>query len=886
MIPVGLQNILDRVAYNATYNASVSSAETNGLQYPDYIPPVPQTTINTATTTRPSRQTVNSVATSSAERQMMVAADRAVIPLIYGRQRVGAKIAVVKLHEDYLYILAVFALGECNAIESILFEGEENTDYIVSEYLGTTTQTADTTLAGIISGYTDDLVINYNGQDIGTCYAVLKVPVDDFPNKIEAIIQGQSNIYDPRTTTSYYSTNPALCLADFKSNDIYGQGLTPDWDSIELVADDNDELVGVDKRREINIAIDKMSDISNHIEAMRVYAGCFILQEDTFKLVSDRPATVTRNLTNTDIVDGSLIIKKSGTAKLPTVMTVVYTDITAEPWKDAEAKTELLGLTERRESIIKLQGITTYNQAMREAIERLNALNLSDLVVEFTSFDESLADQVGDVITITHHKGLTSKKLRILSVNQESIGRYKILSAEYDEAVYSDNLETEPTYPDTTLPSPNAPIPVTNLQASEELFQQGTGVYASRIRITWDAPDYPYIQYYRVIVKVGVDVVFEVNAISPEAATGAVLDTQSDIDGIIELKQHDIEVSVYSGLSYSSIETTSITPQGKYLPPGDVSTLSGFEAGGTVYLQWPQAIDIDIWKYEVRYGLVGTTWETADLLDRTDSLRLTTEEIAAGTWKFFVKALDSVSNYSENAATKTLSVTIDSDAFLVEERQFSNPSLTDMHEYTPQRGVDPIYAVSESTQSWATLFPNAMSTYVNSVNSYQASVTSEYLSETWDAGLELSGDWAAEIDTSTISGTVVTQMELSTDASSWDAYTNLSAKATARYARVRVESNTGLFIINWPSVLIRINAIPKAENGETISLSTGGKEIQLVNDYTKVKAITVTPVGTTSLTSVINDIDLTSTPNTFDVYIFNSSGTRVANNFIWKFEGV
>ena len=194
--------------------------------------------------------------------------------------------------------------------------------------------------------------------------------------------------------------------------------------------------------------------------------------------------------------------------------------------------------------------------------------------------------------------------------------------------------------------------------------------------------------------------------------------------------------------------------------------------------------------------------------------------------------------------------------------------------------------MSESTESWATLFPNAMSTYTNSINSYQSAIASEYLSETWDVGLELSGDWAAEIDTTTISGTVVSQMELSTDNSNWDVYTDLSAKATARYARVRVESDTGLFIINWPDVLVRINAIPKAENGEDISLSTGGKEIQLTNEYSKVKSITVTPVGITALTAVIDAIDLVSSPNTFDVYIFNTAGTRLANDFIWKFEGV
>lgn len=830
-------------------------------------------------TARTTRTALNSVASTAAERQIMTSADGGMIPIVYGRQRVGGKIALIKEDAGYLYVLAIWCLGLCESVESILFNGEEIPGNIVANYLGTTTQAADSTLAGIITGYSDDLVITKNGEDTGVCYSVLKVVANEFPSSIEAIIQGK-HVYDPRTTSTDYSTNPALCLADFISSNIYGQGRTVNMTALEDVADDNDTTLNSVKRRELNYYIDRPAKTVSHVNALRAYVGCFVVVDDTVKLISDKVVATSRAITVSDIVDGSLKIKKSGTANIPTVVKVIYTDTTAEPWRDAEATAETIGLTERRESTVHMQGITTHAQAYREAVERLNALTLSDLTVEWLSFDESLADQVGDVVEVTHPKGLTSKKLRILSVTQAELGRYRIYGAEYDPAVYSDAVVSEPTHPDTTIPNPNDPTPPTAVTATEELFQQiSQGTYASRLRISWTAPSYPYIQYYRVVVKVLGYIVFEATTTSTEIVTGQVL----------ELKQHDIEVYTFSGLTYSSSATQIITPQGKYLPPDDVADLTGFEAGGTVYLSWSQVFDIDMFKYEVRYGATSVTWADATILDRIDALRITTDEVAAGTWDFLVKALDSVGNYSDTEARKTLTVTIDANAFLVDTINFDSPvTETNLHQYTLERSGDITYDVSESTQSWATLFPNAMSTYTNAINSYQSDLVSEYLSETNDFGLELSGNWTADLDYTAISGTVTAQLELSTDnfTSDTQIFTSLTAKATARYSRIRVKSDTGLFIINWPTISVRVDAIPRAENGDSTSLSSGGKTITLNNDYASVKSLLITPVGTSALTAVVDNVSVSTSTDSFDVYIFNASGIQVANDFLWKFEGV
>lgn len=849
--------------------------------FPDYIPPA--TTVSRfdiLSAAVPARTTLNSVATTASERQIMTAADSSIIPIIYGRQRVGGRIAIVKESGNFLYILSVWCLGECEEIEGIIFDGENADSKVVNHYTGTTAQSADPILASIISGYTDNLVITKNGLQIGVCYSVLKVLATDFPNNIEAIIKGKK-VYDPRSTLTEYSTNPSLCMADFISNDIYGQGRSINWTSVGLVADDNDEIIGGLKRRELNLSIDTYAQTSTHVEAFRAYSACFIVYDEEVKFISNRPAAISRTILAKDIIENSLKLTKSGTANIPTVVKIVYTDTSSEPWKDAYAIAETVGLTEIRESIVNMQGITTYAQAKREAIERLNAFTLSDLSVTWNSFDESLADQAGDIVEVSHPKGLTSKQIRIVEVVNTESGRYTIKGIEYDPAVYSDNLESEPTYPDTTLPSPINPLPVDNLVVVEELFQQGTGTYSSRLRITWDAPSYPYVEHYRVVIKVGVNIVFEYQTVNLESITSSVL----------ELTQHNIEVFVYSGLAYSDAATEIITPQGKFLPPDDVSELTGFEAGGSVHLSWSQVFDIDMWRYEVRYGSTAVTWDNADILDRVDALRLVTNEVSAGTWDFLVKALDSVGNYSENEVRKNLTVSIDDSAFLVDTKSFTSPVIeTNLHTYKLERSSNITYDVSDSGEAWDSLFPNAMSTYTNSTNSYQSNAVSEFLSETKDFGIELSGNWAADLDYSIISGTVVSQLELSTDnfATDTQIFTNLTAKATARYARIRIKSDTGLFIVNWPVMTVRIDAIPKTENGQSTSLSTaGGKTITLDADYTKLKKLTITPISSAGHTYSVDNILVNGSTDSFDVYIFDSSWAQVAGiDFLWNWEGV
>ena len=117
----------------------------------------------------------------------------------------------------------------------------------------------------------------------------------------------------------------------------------------------------------------------------------------------------------------------------------------------------IAGTVERRESEISLPGIQSASQAQREAIERLNKLTLADLSFSIDVFDEGLKIEPGDVVAVSHPLGLVEKGMRVGGIDNTGPGRWTLQLIEYDPAAYSDAVVSNPSTPDTSLPSPIAP---------------------------------------------------------------------------------------------------------------------------------------------------------------------------------------------------------------------------------------------------------------------------------------------------------------------------------------------------------------------------------------------------------------------------------------------
>ncbi|WP_448508792.1 phage tail protein [Immundisolibacter sp.] len=785
------------------------------------------------------------------------------------------------MYKNKLVVVAVWAQGEIDGYEQVYMDDAALPSAVTAtHYHGTQAQTPNATLVAAYAA----AGITYTDALPGVAYSVFQVPTSDgngFPS-FAATIRGRK-VYDPRTGITGYSDNPSLCLADFIASDVYGWGKSVDWATVADAANANDELVGSVKRRRVGLVLDSVQTCASWIDVLRTYAGCFVTHGGNgYQLISNRPAATFKSITASNIVKDSLKITKRGARNDPTVVIVKYTDTTIIPWREktvsAYAPGVLDGLTPRRESEISLPGIQDRSQAYREAVERLNHFLLEDLHCELTVFDEGLAVEPADVIEVTHPIGLTEKKFRVEASTSDSPGRWKLKLREYDPAAYSDAVVYTPTYADTQLPSPTSPPPVTGLAATEEVFQMLNGTWSSRIRLTWDDPGYVYITEFRIEIYSGSQLIHTGTSLTPTYASPAIQEGET----------YSCFVALVTSLGASSEwAQKNLTAQGKQLIPSDVPSVSVFEVGGQVFVSWAPAIDVDIWRYEVRYDTAaGGSWENGKLIDRVDALRLTTSQIAVGTWRIYVKAVDSIGQYSANAAYADVIVTSDSNAFFVDAFDQTAPVLTNMASFTLAPTDLSTYYVTEDNVAFGTKYSSALSTYGNVLATYHNSVTSTWLGEGDDWGQVLSGQWTGEATVEALSGSLTSYLGLSNNGSTWSYMTGLSHKDTGRFARLKHEAlTTGTLKVTAPTQRIRLDAIPREETGFGTSSSTAATTIMLDNDYVSVKKITVTPVGSTPLIGIVDNITM-GDPSSFDVYIFDDDGAQVASDFYYSFQGI
>nr|BAR35098.1 hypothetical protein [uncultured Mediterranean phage uvMED] len=208
--------------------------------------------------------------------------------IVYGKTRIGGTIVFFNTSDtdnNYLHMVIAVAGHEIESFEEVYF-GEEKVwengsylndwdDHCLLNFHDGSQTTADSTLVNAATGFTND----HKLLDTAYIYARLDYDPEKFttgvPN-ISCVIKGKK-VYDPRTSTTAWSENPALILNDYLTDTKYGLGedaINIDATALTTAANlcDNNiqiisgENVSSQKRYTCNGILDTASSLKSNVE--------------------------------------------------------------------------------------------------------------------------------------------------------------------------------------------------------------------------------------------------------------------------------------------------------------------------------------------------------------------------------------------------------------------------------------------------------------------------------------------------------------------------------------------------------------------------------------------------------------------------------------------
>ena len=843
---------------------------------------------------RPARRRVlNSTSDNASKKQLTVTAESGAIPVIYGRDRVGAHITDVLVHNNKLVLMCVWGLGPCEQIVQVNLGDEEFTG-TVRHYLGANAEGVDATLSAARSLYTE------NPTDI--CFSVLEVSgvVDSLD--VTAVVRGRNDIRDPRLNGGAggdaYTSNSALIAGHFLS-DFYG--VTVDNTTLGAAANDSDIAVATligdevsdrgNYKHRSNLAIYTPQSKERHLQTLLEYANCFLAFEGaTAKLFPDVDGVSVATVTEKNLLEDSAIKDLAGSSQVPNMVTVQYTHVNAnnEKWTDASYSTPAPSGT-IRESRVRMPGITSLSQAKRFAIERLNAFTLLLLSGSYRTRDEGLAYLTGDIITLTDTEGMAAKKVRVLEARPTAVkGEWLIRWLEHDPLKYSASIETEPTFADSNLPNPNTiPTGPTISSVDNVNFTDETGRTYTRFRIKFSGSAFQFTSSYRVKVANGTDIILETtivhrgSGVEHIAVTGPI---SQDVFYTIEV----FIVNVF-GVVGTTPGTTTKKGDGKTIPPTDVANLQGREAGQFVALSHDAAADTDLRGYEYR-RLTATLYEanpsagwahasTVVIVDRHDSTVFLTPTQPVGVFYYMAKAHDKSGNVSLNHAATRVAVTSDY-AGAVAIQSLNEATLVNMHKFTLRGILGASYVTTSGGESFSNKFSSgrAFNTVYSAGERWIADerVASSVVSAEWDTGGDRNGNWLWSASVVAFQGTIVytVSVALAADHPTFTNFGGQSTNAAGRYFKAKAEVARGRG--NGFQLKLPVQATQQGRILEQIIQSsvTATQPLVVVYPTAYAAAPEITPryIGPNPLFAVADSITTTQ----FNLHLWDQNGVAVA----------
>lgn len=633
------------------------------------------------------------------------------IPVIYGKRRVGGSEfrATVGDKNEYIYRILVLCEGQIDSVEKIFLNDDESTrdkynGLITTELKnGTINQTASSLLLnGALSGTNNSTKLsswtsNHKAQSVAYLVVRLKFDADVFSNGLpllNALVKGKK-VYDPRLdstvangnglhrfgqeneSTHAWSENPALCILDFLTNNIYGRGIPIsqiDIQSFITEANYCDDLQNFNdssgntftaKRYTCNGLVNTEQPSIRSLRELLLSCRGKLVLSDKYKLIIDKPTTAVFTFDKNNMV-GEWNIFGLGVKDFKNKINARFADINNNYDQTIHVVSSSTFLEADNNRILDASVFYPFVvEHSRADVLTQHTLKESRLKwgITFTATLEAISVEAMDLVYVKHPSvgwssgSLSNGKLfRVTSVELSNGDTVKIQAREYDASVYTSNINTPPSSPTTALVDPNSTQPPTNLSLSSanQFLINNDGTIIERIQANWQEPQLGYVRFYEIAYKALEDTNFTIVATndtsffiapcnSPSEGTGS-----NQVSGIYKVK-----VRAVYGNDKRSEYTSEITHtvQGKTTIPNPVNNFTFQQTanyGRQFFFEPPN--DRDIKGFVIRGSTnLNAQWDDM-LIIHTGHMTVSPYEtfsIAKGTYKFSIRVLDTSNNLSD-----------------------------------------------------------------------------------------------------------------------------------------------------------------------------------------------------------------------------------------------
>ena len=585
------------------------------------------------------------------------------IPVIYGERRIGGTRVYVHTEggekNQWLYMAIVLAEGPVEDIYDI-----EIDDYAIDEGRYGTIEEINSTSPDRrifrtqqVSGQPDWVYIEcMRGQDnqavsdilsgatnwgsnhklSGVAYLAVRLQWDQdvfsgIPN-ITAVVKGRK-VYDPRTATTAWSDNPALCIRDYLTNTRYGKGLPAtaiNSTAFEDAADDLDNFTvtpysggptGV-KLFKCNAIVDTGKEIFENLGDMLLGCKGFLpYSNGQYGLYIDQSVSTSVMTLDTSTIIGGIAIKSERkndkfnrvVCKFPNPETKWEPDNAI--WPDSGSTEETTFLSEDGDEIlveeIDLNTVTSY-YAARDFARIFCLRSRNALRVGLTATSEALNLRIGDRVSITHPTpAWTAKPFQVEEVGLRYDGTVDLQLVEYDSTIYAyDPASEEQTYSDTDLPDPFTVAAPTSLSATVGAESQADGAINSYVDVSWTESDDAFVDYYDVNV-VGNEAGFTAQSFYEKVAG-----SEARINGLTANIDYIVKINAVNsaGVKSATIQQSFTATTDSTAPSAPTS---GSADGGykQITVKWSNPSDLDFKHVKIQVSTNNLSWSDLAVSD-------------------------------------------------------------------------------------------------------------------------------------------------------------------------------------------------------------------------------------------------------------------------------